>query len=152
MNIHYLQHVSLEGLGSIEHWAALHRHQITVTKFHAGDPLPSRDAFDWLIILGGPMNIYEYLRYPWLQDEKTFIKNAIESGKIVLGLCLGAQLIADVLGAKIYQNVHREIGWFPIYKTQEAAQSTLSSFLPNTIEVFHWHVPQQISETQIVPS
>ena len=139
MKLHYLQHVPFEGLGSIEAWAERHGHWITVTRFHAGDSLPPINAFDWLVILGGPMNVYEDLKYPWLQDEKRFIKNVIESGKIVLGICLGAQLLADALGAKIYQNAHREIGWYPIKKTREASRSALSSFLPHTIEVFHWH-------------
>ncbi len=139
MNIHYLQHVPFEGLGSIEPWAVLHGHQISVTKFHAGDSLPALDAFNWLIILGGPMNIYEELKYPWLREEKSFIQKAVEDGKIILGICLGAQLIADVLGAKVYKNTQREIGWFHIQKVPDATRSTLAAFFPNTVEAFHWH-------------
>lgn len=134
-----MQHVPFEGLGSIETWAGLRGHTISVTRFHAADPLPPIDSFDWLVVLGGPMNIYEDIKYPWLKNEKRFIENAIENGQCVLGICLGAQLIADVLGGKIYRNVHREIGWFPIYRTQAAYRSVLSSFLPSAIEAFHWH-------------
>ena len=139
MRLHYLQHVPFEGLGSIETWAGRHGHSITVTRFHAGDALPSVDSFDGVVVLGGPMNIYEELKYPWLKNEKRFINGVIENGQPVLGICLGAQLVADVLGARIYQNEHREIGWFPIYKMQAAYRSVLSSFLPSAIEAFNWH-------------
>lgn len=139
MKLHYLQHVSFEGLGSIEIWAKLNGHSITATRLFAGDSLPPFNEFDWLVILGGPMNIFEDLKYPWLEDEKAFIKNAIDYGKIVIGICLGAQLLADALGAMVYQNRYREIGWFPIHKNKAATQSALSSALPNTIEAFHWH-------------
>jgi GMP synthase (glutamine-hydrolysing) len=78
MNIHYLQHVPFEGLGSIEHWVTLHGHQIIVTKFHAGDSLPAQNDFNWLVILGDPMNIYEELKYLWLREEN-FIRKAVET-------------------------------------------------------------------------
>lgn len=139
MNIHWFQHVPFEGLGSIEAWARAGGHQITSTQFYTDNPLPSLNDVDWLIIMGGPMNVYEEERYPWLVKEKRFIGEAIEAGKIVLGICLGAQLIADVLGAKIYPNAYKEIGWFPIQKTEEAKRSRIFEALPSKIEVFHWH-------------
>jgi GMP synthase (glutamine-hydrolysing) len=85
--------------------------------------------------MGGPMNIYEEKRYPWLADEKRIIKKAIDRGKIVIGICLGAQLIADALGSSIYKNSTREIGWFPVEKTN----SEILKFLPDYATVFHWH-------------
>jgi GMP synthase-like glutamine amidotransferase len=91
--------------------------------------------FDVLLIMGGPMNIYEEKKYPWLIEEKEMIKKAISDGKIVIGICLGAQLIADVMGSKIYKNEAREIGWFPVQKTN----SEIFNFLPEYATVFHWH-------------
>jgi GMP synthase-like glutamine amidotransferase len=139
MRLHYFQHVSFEGLGSIEPWAKKMAYEITSTRFFAKDPFPNLDDIDWLIVMGGPMGIYEEEKYPWLSSEKKYIEQAVIRGKIVLGICLGAQLIAYVLGAKIYPNKHKEIGWFPIQKTHETAQTRLADFLPNEIDAFHWH-------------
>jgi len=139
MKIHYLQHVPFEGLGSIESWAKLRGHDVTCTKFHAHGSLPGANRFDWLIIMGGPMNVYQEERYPWLVDEKRFIEQAINEQKVVIGICLGAQLLAAVMGARIYANEHKEIGWFPVTKTSGAAQSRIFHDFPDEIEVFHWH-------------
>ena len=139
MKIHYFQHVPFEGLGCIEQWATDNGHDLTVTGFHLDEAVPQVDEIDWLIVMGGPMNIYEEAEYPWLAREKRFIEQAIRSGKVVLGICLGAQLIADVLGARITSNAHREIGWFPIELTPEAAASPLFDFLTPKLMAFHWH-------------
>jgi GMP synthase (glutamine-hydrolysing) len=139
MNIHYLQHVPFEDLGSVKTWATHNGHRITATRFFAGDSLPSPEQIDWLIVLGGPMNIYEQDQFPWLAREKRFIEKAIQAGKVVLGICLGAQLVADVLGARVYRNPAKEIGWFPIEKTEAAASSALFAATPVEIEAFHWH-------------
>jgi GMP synthase-like glutamine amidotransferase len=89
--------------------------------------------------MGGPMNIYEDNKYPWLTQEKRFIEQAIENEKIILGICLGSQLIADVLGAKVFPNPDKEIGWFPIELTSEAQSSQVFNVLPNSFTAFHWH-------------
>ena len=136
MKLHWCQHVPFEGLGSIEKWANRSGHLLTSTQFYSGDRLPSVDAFDCLVIMGGPMNIYEEDKFPWLSDEKRFVRDAICSGKSVLGICLGAQLVADVLGAAIYPNTYREIGWFPVKRT---ADTEYDRFLPEEVEAFHWH-------------
>lgn len=139
MRIHYLQHVPYEGPVSIEHWASSKGHTITSTQFYKKETLPEIEAIDWLIIMGGPMNIYQEKEYDWLAREKSFIRNAIESGKIVIGICLGAQLIANALGARVYRNQHKEIGWFPITLSEAARQSEIFGFLEENITVFHWH-------------
>ncbi len=139
MHIHYLQHVPFEGLGSIQTWAIDHGHSLSATRFYQNDPLPELKDFDWLIVMGGPMNIYEEEKYRWLKTEKAFIKEAITANKTVIGICLGAQLIADVLGAKVYQGKHKEIGWFPIELTAEASNYPVFADLPQKITVFHWH-------------
>lgn len=139
MNVHYLQHVAFEGLGSIEAWVRRGGHTLGATHFYRGDPLPAVDAMDLLVVMGGPMNIYEEADYPWLVDEKRFIERAITAGRRVLGICLGAQLVADVLGARVYANAEKEIGWFPVEKTESAAASSLFAAFPAQLDVFHWH-------------
>jgi GMP synthase (glutamine-hydrolysing) len=139
MNIHCLQHVPFEGPGSIEDWIRRGGHTLSTTRFYRGERLPPVQKLDLLLVLGGPMNIYEELRYPWLADEKRFIERAIAAGRRVLGICLGAQLVADVLGAKVYPNVDQEIGWFPVEATETASTSGLFAAFPRQLEVFHWH-------------
>ena len=92
-----------------------------------------------MIVMGGPMNIYEEKKYPWLLREKCFIEDATKTGKVVIGICLGAQIIADVLGANVYAGEHKEIGWFPIFRTKEAGESIVFRDFPSELEVFHWH-------------
>ena len=139
MHLHYLKHVPFEGLGSIRTWAEARNFDITVTRFYADDNLPELDAIDCLFVMGGPMNIYEDLQYPWLFEEKKYIRQAIKAHKKVLGICLGAQLIAEVLGARVYANAHKEIGWFPVIKTGRCAETLLANVLPAELEVLHWH-------------
>lgn len=139
MHIHYLQHVPFEGPGSIETWAITHGHHLGQTRLYAGDPLPSLEQFDVLIIMGGPMSIHDEVDYPWLKAERWFIRQVIESGKPILGICLGAQLLADALGARVYPMGFREIGWFPITLDSSFADSNLGQRFPEQIEVFHWH-------------
>ena len=139
LKIHYLQHVPFEGLGSIAIWARSVGCQVEVTKLYAGEQPPAVERFDWLIIMGGPMGADDEKYYPWLTREKTFIGQAIERGKTVLGICLGAQLIARVMGAAIHANPQREIGWFPVYFTPAMKKLPLSVCLPDGFDVFHWH-------------
>jgi GMP synthase (glutamine-hydrolysing) len=139
MNIHYLQHVPFEGLAAIETWAATRGHRLTATRFYAGEALPPPGQPDWLVVMGGPMNIYEEANFPWLAAEKRFIRSAIEAGKVALGVCLGAQLLADVLGGPVTRNACKEIGWFPVNKTAMAARSRVAGALPEEMEAFHWH-------------
>lgn len=137
MNIHYFQHAPFEALGSIADWVASHKYNLTATKFFESTETPDVHDIDVLIIMGGPFNIYEEETYPWLKIEKAYIKQAIEAGKIVVGVCLGAQLIADVLGSKIYPNAHKEIGWFPLQVTTPT--HPLVQDLPSELMAFHWH-------------
>ncbi|WP_028582074.1 type 1 glutamine amidotransferase [Desulfogranum japonicum] len=138
MRIHYLQHVPFEGLGSIEQWALSTGASISCSRLFADESLPSVDNFDYLVVMGGPMNIYEENTYPWLAREKRFIHEVITTGKSVLGICLGAQLIANVLGAAVYRNKEKEIGWFPVRITEEAPEEIRALF-PVDLEVMHWH-------------
>lgn len=137
MKIHYLQHVPFEGLGCIQHWITKNNHQLTATKFYESAMLPNLNDVDFLIIMGGPMGVYDEDKYKWLAAEKEFIRQTISAGKNVLGICLGAQLIAEVLGAKVYPNKYKEIGWFSV--NIEESLSIYSTNLTPQLTVFHWH-------------
>ncbi len=139
MRVHHLQHVPFEGLGSIDPVLKEKGHHLTSTHLYNDQPLPPVNDIDWLIVMGGSMGINDEETYPWLIAEKRFISDVISSGKIVLGICLGAQLIADALGSKIYKNKYREIGWFNINRSFEVEGTILSSAIPDQVEVFHWH-------------
>jgi GMP synthase-like glutamine amidotransferase len=138
MNIHWLQHVPFEGLGAIERWAGSMGHTLSRTRLFAGDSFPEHSEFGMLVVMGGPMGIYDEQEYPWLISEKAFIRAAIEAGKPVLGICLGAQLLADVLGARVSANREKEIGWFPVTRS-DAVPNGLKGVLPERQTVFHWH-------------
>ncbi|MBE8720161.1 type 1 glutamine amidotransferase [Sphingobacterium pedocola] len=144
MNVHYLQHVSFEGLGYIETWLKESECTVSSTHFYETDyDLPAVEAIDCLIIMGGPMGIHDDDQYPWLLEEKQFITDCIQSGKKVLGICLGAQLLADNLGAKVYGAPHREIGWFPVKPTEESKQlAWFYDLFKDQRTVFHWHGDQ----------
>ncbi len=139
MRIHHLQHVPFEGLGSMESFFLKRGYQLSSTRFYLDNSLPAISEFDWLIVMGGPMGVHDEIQFPWLKDEKIFIRESIEAGKIVLGICLGAQLIADSLGAQVFKNQYREIGWFPIERKINSDASNLADIFPAKMEVFHWH-------------
>ena len=139
MRLHCLQHVAFEDLAAIAPWAQGRGWTITTTHLHAGQSLPAVDDLDWLVVMGGPMNIFEEDRHPWLAAEKHFIRRAVAAGKTVLGICLGAQLIADVLGAAVARGRHPEIGWFPVVKDAQADRSAVGRALPARFTAFHWH-------------
>lgn len=140
MKIHWLQHVPFEGLGAIEPWLLARGHTLSRTRFYAGETAPADAAdFDWLIVMGGPMNIYEYRTHPWLRAESRLIAQAAAAGRRVLGVCLGAQLIADALGGKVFQNAEREIGWFPVTPAPGAQVDASPFAFPAATTVLHWH-------------
>ena len=124
-----------EGAGSIESWGKARMAEITYTRFYEGETPPSLDGIDLLVVMGGPMSVHQTIQYPWLRMEKEFIRRAVDSGTPVLGICLGAQLIAAALGSIVKKNPVKEIGWFPIHGNRQP-----DSFeFPETLTVFHWH-------------
>jgi len=139
MRIHCLTHVPFEDAANIGQWAKLRGHSLTYTHLYRDEPLPSLESFDMLAIMGGPMNVYEHDPYPWLVSEKDFIRQAIDAEKKVVGVCLGAQLLAAALGGKVTANRQKEIGWYPVRLTPQAKQSRAFASLPNEMRVFHWH-------------
>lgn len=133
MRAHIFQHVPFERPAAILNWLISENFEITYTLFYENAVIPDINKIDWLIIMGGPMSVNDGKEIPWLVEEKKFIKKCIESGKKVVGICLGSQLIASALGSKVYPGEHKEIGWFPINKSVE------NSLIPERITVFHWH-------------
>jgi GMP synthase-like glutamine amidotransferase len=133
-----LQHVRFEGPGEIATWAESRGHQLTCSHiYRAGFTHPTEH--DFLIVMGGPMGVNDEQTYPFLAEEKAFIASVIDSGALVLGVCLGAQLLADVLGAPVTQADQPEIGWYPCERTTEGASSQVFGALPEQIAPLHWH-------------
>jgi len=139
MNFHYLQHAAGEGPGQVAIWAAANGHNMTGTHWYRGDPSPDAAMIDFLVIMGGGMNIHQHDLYPWLVAEKALIAKVIGEGKPVLGICLGAQLIADVMGGKVYKNSQLEIGWFPIRTLDAALHQPFFSHFPAEFTALNWH-------------
>ncbi|MDN5870724.1 MAG: type 1 glutamine amidotransferase [Nitrococcus sp.] len=110
---------------------------ITDTRFFESTRLPDLDDIDFLLILGGPMSANDEHEFPWLVQEKQFIRSAIETGKPALGVCLGAQLIASALGARVFPNHCKEIGWFPVHAVP--IDDPVYFRFPALMEPFHWH-------------
>ena len=135
------RHVPHEGLGSIEPF--LNRAQISIDyrDLFSKSSIPSHPSgYDFVISMGGPMNVDETGRYPFLAEERAFIARAVHKEIPVLGICLGAQMIAKSLGARVYAGAQKEIGWHPIRFTKEAkSDPVLGGFSASKPVVFHWH-------------
>lgn len=122
----------------MEGWLTEQGHDLFCTRLWAGDTLPPVDSFAALIVMGGPMGIYDHDQYPWLLAEKLFLTKVVAQETPTLGICLGAQLLADVLGAEVTANWEKEIGWFSVQATTDMPES-LASVFPSEMSVFHWH-------------
>jgi GMP synthase-like glutamine amidotransferase len=147
MKVQVFQHEPFEGLGAIEPWLRGRGAEIHSTHFFAGASPPPVESVDGLVIMGGGMSVNDEATLPWLRGEKRFIAQAIARGMPVLGVCLGAQLIADVLGGRVHPNPHREIGWFRVSRVPGATAHPLGACFPKEAEVFHWH-----GETFTIPT
>lgn len=139
MHIHYFQHNHFEDLGSIGDWAKSNNFTTSVTRFDLNPELPSLHDLDWLVIMGGAMGVQDSDQYPWILSELEFIKEAIHCGKIVIGVCLGSQLIASALGARVYKNAEPEIGFWPVKFTTKAQQDVVFRHFPEELNVMHFH-------------
>lgn len=134
MRIAILQHEPNEWIGSMQDWFEEKNYALNTTLIYQGEALPDIEAFDWLLIMGGGMSVYDEANYPWLIEEKKLIRQAIQTDKKVLGICLGGQLIASALGANVYANEQQEIGWHSVVKTAPEV-----SWCPNQFTPLSWH-------------
>jgi len=143
LRLHSLRHVGFEREAEIAAWAASRGHSLSHTDLWKGEALPELASFDWLIVLGGPMGVYDDEAYPWLAGEKRFLRQAVDAGKRILGVCLGAQLLSVVLGGAVTRNRYGEIGWHQVQATPQALPpatgSRVFANLPLAYEAFHWH-------------
>ncbi len=138
---HYVQHVPFETPGVLLEWARKQGFEITSTRVFLDDHFPSPKELDFLVIMGGPMSVHDENIYSWLRKEKAFLKEALslENHSKILGICLGAQLLAEALGGEVIPGKYKEIGWFPIEFTPAALSHPLFEGFPENIQVFHWH-------------
>ncbi len=134
--IHYLMHVPFEGPGCIIDWAKKEGYDLIPLKMFSKTALPSPGEVNNLVIMGGPMGVRDEEEYPWFKAEKEFIRQVISQNSKVLGICLGAQVIAGILGAEVYKNEKPEIGWFPVNFTSDGIKIFNSG---KQMNVFHWH-------------
>lgn len=136
MRVQILQHVAFEGAGEIASVLSGWGFTLNTTHWFQGDVAPELSACDAVVVMGGPMSVNDEQAFPWLVEEKNFLRRAIDAGKPVLGICLGAQLIANAMGARVYQAREREIGWFAIEGVDEGPGAYR---FPAQISVLHWH-------------
>lgn len=136
MRAHVLNHVPFETTGSIGEWLDVRQAVVSKTRFYADGILPALDGIDLIVIMGGPMSVNDESEFPWLRTEKRFIRDAIERGTPIIGICLGSQLIASALGARVRKNAHPEHGWLPV----EGLDGHPSCFrFPPAFTTFHSH-------------
>jgi GMP synthase (glutamine-hydrolysing) len=135
-----LQHAACEGLGTI--LDALERRGLKAhhIRSFAGDAVPTGlGEARGLVVMGGPMSVYEHERYPFLQDELRLIQRTAAEAKLILGICLGSQLLAAALGSEVMKGKQPEIGWLPVRLGQGAASDPVFTGLPDEFTAFHWH-------------
>jgi GMP synthase-like glutamine amidotransferase len=137
MRMAVLQHVEFEGPAAVADWAAERGVPLRLFRLHRDATLPSLSDFDMLTIMGGPMSANDEARLGWLGPEIALVREAIATEKLVLGICLGAQIIAKALGARVYPGSAKELGWFPVQRT--AGSHPCFDGLPASFMPFHWH-------------
>jgi GMP synthase-like glutamine amidotransferase len=139
MSVLIIKHIEIEGPGLIESCLSQGKIPYKILNLKPGAHLPNLHDFTYIVLLGGPMNVYEEDRYPFLREEDLFIKEAIQRGKTILGICLGSQLIAKALGAKVSKAPLKEIGWYEVSLTEVGTEDPLFSKFPSIFPVFQWH-------------
>jgi GMP synthase-like glutamine amidotransferase len=139
IRIHCFMHVPFEGPGIIENWAHDKGHQMDYTRFYEKESLPEISEVELLVIMGGPMNAFDYQIHPWMEEEIAWVKRYMDAGKPLIGICLGAQIIAAALGVDVYPGKHKEIGWHNLQFLPSLGEFRIFGNLPDTRKVFHWH-------------
>lgn len=139
MRIHYLTHAAFEGLGAIENWLNQNKLPAQGTRVELGEALPDLTDFDFLIVMGGPQSVAALSDYPYLIPEIDLIRQAVFANKAVLGICLGAQLLAAAMGARVKPNQHQEIGVHPVLFNLAGITDPVFKGFENPLSVLHWH-------------
>lgn len=141
MKVLIIKNIQIEGPGTIEDYLKAIRAPYQIINISSKEMVPDLSYFSHLVIMGGPMAVYEMESYPFLKEEARLIEKAIKSGLHVLGICLGAQMIAHVLGARVYPGRVKEIGWYEVSLTEEGKGDQVMSRLSDngTATVFQWH-------------
>lgn len=135
-----LQHVACETLGIIADVLAERRVEARYVRSFAGDSVPpTMDGATGLVVMGGPMGVYDTEQCPFLTEEISLIRRAVDAGKPVLGVCLGSQLIAAALGASVYPGPRKEIGWYEVTLSDAGATDPLFVGVPRNFTGFVWH-------------
>ena len=135
-----IQHVEAEGPGTLGDFLRDVQAEIQTVRVFEGDPLPNDiGVFDALVLMGGPMNVYEEGKYPFLREETEFLRTVIEANIPTLGICLGAQLIAKACYTPVVKAAHSEVGWRSVSLTNEGNRDILFEGLPAAMQVFQWH-------------
>jgi GMP synthase-like glutamine amidotransferase len=139
MKVQILQHISVKPPGTILDWLAEKNYDYKINYIKHGDPLPDENDTDFLIVLGGALNVNNEAANPWLNSEIAYVKNIIDADKPVLGICLGAQIIARALGMKVEKNEKSEIGWFEVVLTDEGIEEPFLKGVPTKFTPLNWH-------------
>ncbi|HJO03281.1 MAG TPA: type 1 glutamine amidotransferase [Acidobacteriota bacterium] len=140
MRLHYVRHMPSVGLGNIHPWALQRGWRITETRPYDGESFPDLTGIDLLVVLGGPMGACDEHEHAWLLAELDFVERAIEAGTNILGICLGGQIVARVLGARVTRHRHPELGWHTIEPTVEGTHDgRLAAFFTPDLPVMQWH-------------
>jgi GMP synthase (glutamine-hydrolysing) len=138
MRIHAICHVPYEGPALIGEWAEQQGHAVT-TSLALTEEFPPVSELGMLVVMGGPMDADDEAASPWLRAEKAYVREVIDAGLPVLGVCLGAQILAELLGGTVRRAEEPEIGWFPIGLTPHGCGEELFAFWPATFTAGHWH-------------
>ncbi len=143
MHVLIIKNVFSEGPGTIADFLNSEKIPYSICEMSTGDAVPDLDSFTHLLVMGGPMAVYEMQQHPYLVNEALFIDRSIKANKHVLGVCLGAQMVAHVLGAKVYPGQQKEIGWYEVALSPDGTRDHLMSALTlpdrNAAQVFQWH-------------
>ena len=139
MHIHYFQHDHFEDLGFIGDWAASHHFTTSCTRLDQDPVFPAHETYDWLVVLGGKMGVDDAAVFPWINEELNFIRQSVQMGKVVIGICLGSQMIAAALGARVYKNTEPEMGFYPVLFNANAKADSVFRLFPDALTVMHMH-------------